>query len=293
MSFTKAKNYVSTSARFPAGSVNILRIPRLVSNFWKQNTQVQAIKFLPPHPPPQRINASCLLHAPLITPSKNISKKHIAVDVGHLPKVYDGWETARFEDDRYPYTRFKGFDNLEEGEEYTNDPYRIAGRGRLLRESRKFDPVKAEQGVKREIGIYIGQAAEVLDNGDNMTITQSNTRLSCQTADWLDMPLRTDYITTSSPQSSSDSSCRNGYDGTSRPASPPGLRSWLEPRRVSTPSSPSPAQSGSPLFPRLGSVPISKGSGRSQENIPNFIDLGPRSRDDPFVISDSDGSDIA
>lgn len=44
MSFTKAKNYVSTSARFPTGSVNILRIPRLVSNFWKQNTQVQAIK---------------------------------------------------------------------------------------------------------------------------------------------------------------------------------------------------------------------------------------------------------
>ncbi|KAF5654663.1 hypothetical protein F25303_1313 [Fusarium sp. NRRL 25303] len=191
----------------------------------------------------------------------NISKKHIAVDVGHLPKVYDGWETARFEDDRYPYTRFKGFDNLEEGEEYTNDPYRIAG------------------------------------------------------PDWLDTPLRTDYIITSSPQSSSASSCRHGSDGTSR--SPLGLRSWLEPRRVSTSSAPSPAQSGSPVaprydttselhsgsdstgvynpaaFPRLSSVPISEGSGRSQENIPNFTDLGPGSRNDPLVISDFDGSDIA
>lgn len=84
------------------------------------------------------------------------------------------------------------------------------------RRSRKPDPVKVKQGIKRETGIYLGQAAHAMENGGIMTAARLDTGSSVQTADCFDTSLRTGYIPSSSPQSSSDSSCRHGSDGTSR-----------------------------------------------------------------------------
>ncbi|KAF5572521.1 hypothetical protein FPANT_13019 [Fusarium pseudoanthophilum] len=144
----------------------------------------------------------------------------------------------------------------------------------------KPDPAKVEQGIKRQTGLYMEQALERMDTGDTMTITRSRTGFRFQTADWLDTPLRTGSITSSSPQSSFGSSCRLESDGASQ--SPPGIRAWFHPtpRRLFTPSSPSPA------------VPPSGGSRGSQENGFDFIDLTSGTQDDPLVISDSEDSDI-
>ncbi|CVL04791.1 uncharacterized protein FMAN_12866 [Fusarium mangiferae] len=168
-----------------------------------------------------------------------------------------------------------GFDNLEEGEEYTNDAYRIAGRRRHPRESRRLDPVKAEQGVKREIGIYIGQAAEAV------RLQIGLTRLYVQTVSSplaLSLPLL--HLVAMGLMALFDPPLAFGhaprYDTTSE------LYSGSDSTGVSNPAD----------FLRLSSVPISEGPGRSQENIPNSVDLGLGSQDDPFVISDSDGSDI-
>ncbi|KAF5620100.1 6-hydroxy-d-nicotine oxidase [Fusarium sp. NRRL 52700] len=165
----------------------------------------------------------------------------------------------------------------------------------------KPDPVKVEQGVKRETGLYMEQALGGMDDGDIMTILRSRTGFHFQTGDWLDIHLRTGSIVSSSPQSSSGSSCRHESNGTSqRPVS---LRSWLKPRKVSTLSSPSSAQSGSFVTRHSDTTPelpsgsdsagvsspsalpglASKGPGSSQHNDIDFIDLGPGcSRDDPF-----------
>lgn len=184
------------------------------------------------------------------------------------------------------------------------------------RRSRKPDPVKVKQGIKRETGIYLGQAAHAMENGGIMTAARLDTGSSVLTADCFDTSLRTGYIPSSSPQSSSASSCRHGSDGTSRP--PLGLRSWLLPTShgVSTPSSTSPAQPGSSVdpcsdttpelssgsdsagasspaaLPRLSSVRPSERPGCSVKTEPDFVDLGPGSRDDPFIISDTEDSDI-
>ncbi|KAF5972348.1 hypothetical protein FCOIX_9425 [Fusarium coicis] len=111
----------------------------------------------------------------------------------------------------------------------------------------KPDPVKVEQGIKRETGLYMEQALEEMHNALSLPLVH---RVALILMARLSPPL--------------------------------GIQAWFHPtpRRVFTPSSPSPA------------VPPYRGSRSSRENGFDFIDLTSGTQDDPLVISDSEDSDV-